>query len=233
MPLRAVLFDVGETLVHPRRRSRSCSRCLARRGPRLISRGRARRLARRDRRFSEASRDAELWTTIAGAFRALLEERVRADARGARPRPRRASRDALYGAFTDRRNYTLFDDVLVGPGRAGGRRSARSAIVSNFEAWLDDLLGLLGVRDPFPVRVIAGDEGIEKPDPRIFELALERRGLDAADAVYVGDNPEFDIEPAAALGMFPVLIDRRERFPDMDGIADRGPSRAARPGARS
>ena len=37
---------------------------------------------------------------------------------------------------------------------------------------------------------------------------------DPADVVYVGDNPEFDVEPAAALGMTPVLIDRRDRFPD-------------------
>ena len=92
------------------------------------------------------------------------------------------------------------------------------AIVSNFEAWLEDLLGLLGVRDRFPVRVISGREGVEKPDPRIFELALERLGLDAADAMYVGDNPEFDVEPATALGMTAVLLDRRERFPDMDGM---------------
>jgi FMN phosphatase YigB (HAD superfamily) len=30
----------------------------------------------------------------------------------------------------------------------------------------------------------------------------------------VGDNPEFDVDPALALGMFPVLIDRRDRFPE-------------------
>ena len=92
------------------------------------------------------------------------------------------------------------------------------AIVSNFEAWLEDLLGLLGVRDRFPVRVISGREGVEKPDPRIFELALERLALDAADAMYVGDNPEFDVVPATALGMTAVLLDRRERFPDTDGM---------------
>jgi len=30
----------------------------------------------------------------------------------------------------------------------------------------------------------------------------------------VGDNPEFDVDPATAAGMFPVLLDRRERFSD-------------------
>jgi FMN phosphatase YigB (HAD superfamily) len=36
-------------------------------------------------------------------------------------------------------------------------------------------------------------------------------------SVYVGDDPRMDVEPAAALGMLPVLIDRRERFPDAAG----------------
>jgi len=72
------------------------------------------------------------------------------------------------------------------------------------------------------VRVISGREGVEKPDLRIFELALERLSIGATDAMYVGDNPEFDVVPAATLGMTPVLIDRHGRYPDAEGtrIAD-------------
>ena len=131
-------------------------------------------------------------------------------------------RDSLYRAFTDRANYTLFDDVrpvleeLTSEGYALG-------LVSNFEAWLDELLADLGVREAFGVRVISGIEGMEKPDPRIYRLALERADVDAADAVYVGDNPEFDIDPPAALGMFPVLIDRRERHAGPRRRAHHGP----------
>jgi putative hydrolase of the HAD superfamily len=90
-------------------------------------------------------------------------------------------------------------------------------MVSNFEAWLDDLLGDLGVRDAFAIRVISGIEGVEKPDPVIFRLALDRAGMKPGDVAYVGDNPEFDVDPPAALGMFPVLIDRRDRYPDHVG----------------
>ena len=75
----------------------------------------------------------------------------------------------------------------------------------------------LDVRDAFPVRVISGVEGMEKPDPRIFELAMSRAGVAAEDSVYVGDNPEFDVDPPAALGMFTVLIDRRGRHEGHDG----------------
>ena len=100
---------------------------------------------------------------------------------------------------------------------AVARPGVTLGIVSNFEGWLDDLLGRLGVRDRFPVRAISGLEGVEKPDPALFERALRRAGVDAADAAYVGDNPEFDVDPARALGMAPVLIDRRGRFPAHDG----------------
>ena len=58
---------------------------------------------------------------------------------------------------------------------------------------------------------------MEKPDPRIYRLALERAGVHAREAAYVGDNPEFDVGPPAALGMFPVLIDRGGRHADHVG----------------
>ena len=67
------------------------------------------------------------------------------------------------------------------------------------------------------MRVISGVEGIEKPDPRIYALALERLGIEASEAVFVGDNPEFDVEPPAAIGMATVLIDRRQRYPGHAG----------------
>ena len=36
--------------------------------------------------------------------------------------------------------------------------------------------------------------------------------------MYVGDNPEFDVDPPAALGMFTVLIDRRARHEGHEGV---------------
>jgi putative hydrolase of the HAD superfamily len=168
-------------------------------------------------RFSEAARDNDLWTTSPEAsarfWKSVYTRMSGVLGIGAAD----GLADTLYEAFTDQRNYALFDDVaatldaLETAGLALG-------IVSNFEAWLEDLLGSLGVRERFAVRVISGREGIEKPDPRIFTLALERLGIDAHDAAYVGDNPEFDIAPAHALGMTPVLIDRRGRFPEADGL---------------
>jgi putative hydrolase of the HAD superfamily len=49
--------------------------------------------------------------------------------------------------------------------------------------------------------------GIEKPDPRIFTIALDALGIDATDAVYVGDTVFFDVEGARAAGLLPVHVD--------------------------
>jgi FMN phosphatase YigB (HAD superfamily) len=46
---------------------------------------------------------------------------------------------------------------------------------------------------------------------------LERAGVSAPEAAFVGDNPEFDVDPPAMLGMLPVLIDRRDRYPEHEG----------------
>lgn len=215
---RAVFFDAGETLVHPAPTFPELfASIVTREGyPRAPEDVVAASAVVMDR-FSEAARDRELWTTSPERSRAFwlgVYERML----GALGLPSADGlRDTLYREFTDLRNYALFDDVrgVLGDLAAAGMRLG---IVSNFEAWLEELLGALDVRDAFPVRVISGVEGMEKPDPRIFELAMSRAGVAAEDSVYVGDNPEFDVDPPASLGMTAVLIDRRDRHPEHDGV---------------
>jgi putative hydrolase of the HAD superfamily len=123
---------------------------------------------------------------------------------------------AIYATFTDLSSYRTFPDVE--PGLALLRDSGIIlGLISNFEEWLERLLERVGLIRYFDVRAISGVEGMEKPDPRIFRLALERAAVDPHEAVYVGDNPEFDTEPAEAIGMLGVLLDRRGRFPDHSG----------------
>lgn len=218
MRFRAVLFDAGETLVHPSPSFPELfSRVLAaggheRTGDEVLDASKA-----VFHRFSEAARDGDLWTTSperSAAFWGGVYERM-LDALGLPGRD--GLREALYEAFTDLSNYALFEDV-VPTLEALAPSGAVLGVVSNFEAWLEDLLGRLGVRAALPVRVISGSVGMEKPDPRIWRLALEQAGVAATDAAYVGDNPEFDVWPAAAIGLTPVLIDRRGRFPDHEGL---------------
>ena len=82
----------------------------------------------------------------------------------------------------------------------------------------EQLLDALEVAHFFDVTVISGVEGVEKPDPGIFRLALDRAGVAPERSAYVGDNPAFDVEAARAVGMVPVLIDRRGLHEDRDGL---------------
>jgi putative hydrolase of the HAD superfamily len=74
-------------------------------------------------------------------------------------------------------------------------------IVSNFYGNLDRVFEDLGIRDLFPCIIDSSCEGVLKPDPRIFQAALDRMGIRPDEAVFVGDNPGRDMEGAKGVGM--------------------------------
>lgn len=61
------------------------------------------------------------------------------------------------------------------------------------------------------VVVVSGDEGMSKPDPRIFHIALDRLGVTAPKAVMVGDSWATDITGAARAGIRAVWFNPRAR----------------------
>jgi HAD superfamily hydrolase (TIGR01509 family) len=63
---------------------------------------------------------------------------------------------------------------------------------------------------------ITGELGAWKPEPKAFRLVLERLGVKAEHALMVGDNEDFDITPAKALGMQTVWISKDTTHPDAD-----------------
>jgi len=60
----------------------------------------------------------------------------------------------------------------------------------------------------FATIVISVEVGVGKPDPRIFEIALERLHVSAGDASAVGDSLERDVRGAKAAGIRVIWIDR-------------------------
>ncbi len=218
MRFRAIFFDAGETLVHAHPSfPQLFADVLAREGFPVGVEAVHAQIHHVSERFSQAARDQELWTTSPSRSRAFWLSVYERFLGGLGLPTGDGLHETLYREFTDLANYALFDDVLPVLGELRGDRTLLG-VVSNFEEWLERLLEQLGVLEAFHVRVISGLEGMEKPDPRIYRLALERAGVDAADAAFVGDSPEFDVDPPAALGMFPVLIDRRDRYPTFSGV---------------
>lgn len=87
-------------------------------------------------------------------------------------------------------------------------RGLRIGIISNWDKRLASLLEGLGLCDLIDITISSAVVGLRKPDPRIFELACERIGVPAAEAVHVGDHHYADILGATTVGMTAVLIDR-------------------------
>lgn len=83
----------------------------------------------------------------------------------------------------------------------------RLAVVSNSDGRAATALAAGGLLDVFEFVVDSGEVGVEKLDPRIFQVALDRLGIAASDAVYVGDLYEVDAVGARAAGMEAVLLD--------------------------
>jgi putative hydrolase of the HAD superfamily len=80
------------------------------------------------------------------------------------------------------------------------RLGLRLAVVSNWDVALQEHLERLGLADRFATIVTSAEAGAPKPDPRIFELALERLGVGPGRALHVGDA-EADELGARAAGM--------------------------------
>ena len=88
-----------------------------------------------------------------------------------------------------------------------GRMGLRRAVVSNSDGRAERHLENAGMRDGIEFVVDSHVVQVEKPDPRIFAIALERLGVPAERALYVGDIRSVDEVGARAAGMHFVLID--------------------------
>lgn len=59
----------------------------------------------------------------------------------------------------------------------------------------------LGIRNEFDLILVSEEAGVKKPDPRIFQMALDHFGFLPQECIYIGDHPVNDIEGAARVGM--------------------------------
>jgi putative hydrolase of the HAD superfamily len=87
------------------------------------------------------------------------------------------------------------------------RAGVRAAVISNSNGSVRSILDALGLARHLEFVIDSSEVGVEKPDPRIFRLALEAGGLDPGAVVYVGDLYSVDVQGARAVGMDAILLD--------------------------
>ncbi|XP_061338812.1 uncharacterized protein LOC133285576 isoform X1 [Gastrolobium bilobum] len=77
----------------------------------------------------------------------------------------------------------------------------KMAVVSNFDCRLRKLLKDLNVLNLFDAVIISSEVGYEKPDPRIFQAALDQVNVEASKALHIGDDQKADKLGANAIGI--------------------------------
>jgi putative hydrolase of the HAD superfamily len=121
-------------------------------------------------------------------------------------------------------------------------KGLRLAVFSDYPA--EAKLEAMGIRNRFDEVVCAQEPEIRrfKPDPRGLEVVLERLGVDAEQAIYVGDRPKVDGEAARRAGMDAVIVTApgwdqvqmrlalrgTEKAPSSQAVRSAGLSRAGR-----
>ena len=84
--------------------------------------------------------------------------------------------------------------------------SFKIGIIANQSPGSKERLKQYGLLENIDLVVASAEEGIAKPDVRIFKIALERAGCSAGEAAMIGDRLDNDIVPANKLGMHTIWI---------------------------
>jgi HAD superfamily hydrolase (TIGR01509 family) len=110
----------------------------------------------------------------------------------------------------------------VPPGTTEALQRARAigmrvAVVSNSEGMLPALFRRVGLAESIERVIDSHDEGVRKPDPELFRRALAKLGVQASEAIYLGDIPGVDVVGANAAGIDAVLVDPFEFYPSFAG----------------
>jgi len=104
----------------------------------------------------------------------------------------------------------------VAPALAALRnRGLKLTIVSNANGKLRVAFDRLALSGCVDCLLDSHDEGVEKPDPRFFEIALERSGARRETTIHVGDLYQVDVIGAQAAGLRGVLLDEAGLYPDV------------------
>jgi putative hydrolase of the HAD superfamily len=112
------------------------------------------------------------------------------------------SEDYLYRSP---RNVFLFPNTIETLDYLYGRTDIH-LITNGFEEVQTIKLDASGLRPYFTSIVTSEEAGVKKPDPAIFEFALQRAGALASESLMVGDDLEVDIIGAANVGMDQVFF---------------------------
>lgn len=138
------------------------------------------------------------------------------DAAGVTGEPLADLVEALERAHEDENLWRLPQSGAEETLRGLRARGVRTAVVSNSDGRIGAVLGAVGLAEHLDLIVDSHLEGVEKPDPAIFQRALTRLEVEAERAAYVGDIYSIDAMGARGAGLEPVIIDPTGSYGELD-----------------
>jgi putative hydrolase of the HAD superfamily len=208
IPVEIVFFDAGGTLLRP---EPSVGDAYARAGRRYgIDAPPDRieasfRVAFAERKRHSIPQEREWWREVVADTFAPF----------GRPSDADALFDDLCEHFARAEAWRLFPGALETV-RTLRERGYRTGLISNWDDRLPCVLDGLGLTALLEPRIVSFEVGVEKPDPEIFRIALERAGVEPGRALMVGDDRRADVEGAEAAGMRAMLVEHH----DDNGLSD-------------
>jgi HAD superfamily hydrolase (TIGR01509 family) len=113
--------------------------------------------------------------------------------------------ESLYQRVISPSSWTVYPDTAQALATLSAQ-GIRTAVVSNIAFDLRPAFAAIGADGDIDEFVLSFEVGAVKPDPKIFTTALERLGVEASEAVMIGDSEEAD-GGARELGCGFVLVD--------------------------
>lgn len=110
--------------------------------------------------------------------------------------------------------FALFDDVLSTL-KALKKRRFILGLLTNLDRDMAPTCRELGLEPYLDFVVTSKEAGADKPNSPIFLAALDKAGVNASEAIHVGDQYKLDVIGARAVGINPILIDRYDIYPDV------------------
>lgn len=213
--LRAIFLDAGNTLLFPQLESIVLELEAAgfpatveqfheaeRRGKRRLDEALWPQI--RERRVPRAA-DQLYWKTYLDALMERME---------ATPEDRARLIDLVVAKF---RNIRTWSRVLPETLPTLSRLKTEGyflAVISNSDGTVEGELQRAGLTEYLEFVIDSAVVGVEKPHPEIFQLALDRAGVEPQQALYVGDTYATDVGGAQLAGLGAVLMDRVGAYPD-------------------
>ncbi len=104
-------------------------------------------------------------------------------------------------------------------------RGYRTGLISNTASstMVPEELRSAGIWNDFEVRILSADVRIKKPDPEIFLLGCRKASIQPEKCVYIGDQPDRDVEGPRKAGFAGVILLKTDAYSPEN---DTGPMRA-------